>query len=211
MNIMKKLSAAVLVAALALCASLPSSAQVPPGLMRFGTTGTFPPQVNNCLSIWAMNSSGQYATDSGTPCTPVVLLTNYTNATTGYTSVMALPTVQGPLVLRGECTLVWESSSSSGTPTFAVQASAAPTDLWVTAVATGGAYAVPVYTTITSTTQTAITGALTTATGATPYRLSINFALQNPAGANTITVYAESNNASYTTTVLAGSSCQWVP
>ncbi len=145
------------------------------------------------------------------PCTPVVLTTNYTNATTGYTAVAALPTIQGPLTLSGECSLVWESSSTSGTPTFAVQASAAPTDLWVTAVASGGAYTIPTYTTITSTTQTAITGALTTTAATTPYRLTLNFSVVNPAGANTITVYAESNNASYTTTVLAGSSCQWVP
>ncbi len=209
---MKKLLAPFLVAAaLAVCAIVATEAQVPLGLMRFGTTGVFPPQAGNCLSIFAMNSSGQSATDSGTPCTPVVLTTNYTNATTGYTAVAALPTIQGPLTLRGECSLVWESSSTSGTPTFAVQASAAPTDLWVTAVASGGAYTIPTYTTITSTTQTAVTGALTTTAATTPYRLTLNFAVVNPAGANTITVYAESNNASYTTTVLAGSSCQWVP
>lgn len=209
---MKKLLAPFLVAAaLAVCAIVATEAQVPLGLMRFGTTGVFPPQAGNCLSIFAMNSSGQSATDSGTPCTPVVLTTNYTNATTGYTAVAALPTIQGPLTLRGECSLVWESSSTSGTPTFAVQASAAPTDLWVTAVASGGAYTIPTYTTITSTTQTAVTGALTTTAATTPYRLTLNFSVVNPAGANTITVYAESNNASYTTTVLAGSSCQWVP
>ncbi len=209
---MKKLLAPFLVAAaLAVCAIVATEAQVPLGLMRFGTTGVFPPQAGNCLSIFAMNSSGQSATDSGTPCTPVVLTTNYTNATTGYTAVAALPTIQGPLTLRGECSLVWESSSTSGTPTFAVQASAAPTDLWVTAVASGGAYTIPTYTTITSTTQTAVTGALTTTAATTPYRLTLNFAVVTPAGANTITVYAESNNASYTTTVLAGSSCQWVP
>ncbi len=210
---MKKLLAPILVAvALAVCATIASvDAQVPLGLWRFGTTGVFPPQVGNCVSILAMNSSGQSATDSGTPCTPVVLTTNYTNATTGYTAVAALPTIQGPLTLRGECSLVWESSSTSGTPTFAVQASAAPTDLWVTAVASGGAYTIPTYTTITSATQTAVTGALTTTAATTPYRLTLNFSVVNPAGANTITVYAESNNASYTTTVLAGSSCQWVP
>ncbi len=210
---MKKLLAPILIAvAVATVAFFASvEAQVPLGLMRFGTTGVFPPQAGNCLSIFAMNSSGQSATDSGTPCTPVVLTTNYTNATTGYTAVAALPTIQGPLTLSGECSFTWESSSTSGTPTFAVQASAAPTDLWVTAVASGGVYTIPTYTTITSTTQTAITGALTTTAATTPYRLTLNFSVVNPAGANTITVYAESNNASYTTTVLAGSSCQWVP
>jgi hypothetical protein len=205
---MKKLLA-LLVATLVLGAL--ASAQVPLGLMRFGTTGTFTPQAGNCLSILAMNSSGQSATDSGTPCTPVVLTTAYTNATTAYTSIMAMPTVQGSTTLRGECSLVWESSSTSGTPTFAVQLSAAPTDLWVTSNSIAGTYVAPTYYTITGTTQTAVTGALTTTTANAPYKLSLSFALQNSTSANTLTVYAESNNASYTITVEPGSYCSWVP
>ena len=196
---------------LALCAVAPSQAQVPSGLMRFGTTGVFSPQAGNCLSIFAMNSSGQSATDSGTPCMPTVLTTAYTNATTGYTAIMALPTVQGGLTLRGECTLIWQGSSTSATPTFAVQASSAPTDLYVLSTNTGSAYTAPAYTTITSTTQTAVTGALTTGAAATPYKLSLTFSLINGTSPNTITVYAESNNASYTITVQPGSNCSWVP
>ena len=209
---MKRYASLVLTALVALaCLGTPASAQVPAGLLRFGTTGTYAPQAGNCLSILAMNSSGQVATDSGSPCSPVILTTAYTNATTGYTAIMALPAVQGSTTVRGECTLVWEDSSTSGTPTFAVQLSAAPTDLWVTAVPSAGAYVAPTFTTITTTTQTAVTGALTTTAATTPYRLSLNFALQNATAATTLTVYAESNNASYTVTVLAGSSCQWVP
>jgi hypothetical protein len=100
------------VATLALCAAIPSSAQspVPLGLMRFGTTGVFSPQAGNCLSIFAMNSSGQSATDSGTPCAPSFLLTAYTNATTSYTAIMALPVVQGSLTVQGECKIIWEGS-----------------------------------------------------------------------------------------------------
>ncbi len=53
---MKKLLAPFLVAAaLAVCAIVATEAQVPLGLMRFGTTGVFPPQAGNCLSIFAMN------------------------------------------------------------------------------------------------------------------------------------------------------------
>lgn len=208
---MKKLFPALIAAALALCASLPASSQVPPGLMRFGTTGVFPPQVGNCLSIMAMNSSGQVATDSGVPCAPTFLTTTYTNATTAYTAVMALPVIQGALTLKGSCDLVWESSNTSGTPTFAVQLSSAPTDLWVTASVSSGASPIPTYTTITTTTQTAVTGALVTTAATTPYKLTLSFVIVNPTAANTLTVYAESNNASYTTSVLAGSSCNWTP
>lgn len=198
-------------ASVALLCSMAASSQVPSGLWRFGTTGTFPPQVGNCVSILAMNSSGQTGTDSGTPCTPTFLTTTYTNATTAYTAVMALPVVQGPLTLKGSCDVVWESSSTSGTPTFGVGASAAPTDLWTTATVSSGASPIPTFTTITSTTTTDVTGALTTTAATTPYKLTLTFVLVNPAGANTVTLYAKSNNASYTTSVLNGSSCQWTP
>lgn len=210
---MKKLLSSLVAigAVLVLLAGDPTSAQVPGGLWRFGTTGVFAPQVGDCTSILALNSSGQTGTDSGVPCAASVLLTNYTNATTAYTAVMALPVVQGNVTLTGECSFVWESSNTSGTVTFAAQLSGAPTNLWVTANASGGAYAAPTYTAITTTTQTAITGALATTAATTPYTANFKFSLVNGTGANTLTIYAESNNASFTATVLAGSSCKWVP
>ncbi len=210
---MKKLIAPILVAAaLAVCAIIASvEAQVPLGLMRFGTTGVFAPQAGNCLSIFAMNSSGQSATDSGVPCSAASLATAYTNATTAYTSIFALPTVQGALTVTGECSLIWEGSSTSLTPTFAIGNSAAPTDLWVIATTAGGAYSAPSYTTISNTTTTAVTGALTTTAATTPYKTTFNFTLATGTAADTLTVYAESNNASYTVTVEPGSFCAYLP
>jgi hypothetical protein len=203
----------LLVAALALFAAVPSGAQspVPLGLMRFGTTGVFNPQAGNCLSIFAMNSSGQSATDSGVPCSPAVVTTAYTNATTAYTAVTALPAVQGALTVIGECNLIWEGSSTSLTPTFAMGNSAAPTDLWAIATTADGVDTAPVYTTITSTTTTAVTGALTTTATATPYKTTLYFTLANAASADTVSVYAKSNNASYTVTVEPGSFCTYLP
>lgn len=201
----------LLVVALALCAALPSGAQVPLGLMRFGTTGAFTPQAGNCLQILAMNSSGQSATDSGVPCAPAALTTAYTNATTSYTAIMALPAVQGSLTVVGECSIVWEGSSTSLTPTFAMGNSAAPTGLWVIATSAGGAYTVPAYTTISSTTTTAVTPALTTTAATTPYKTTFAFTLQTATTADTLTVYAESNNTSYTVTVEPGSYCVYLP
>jgi hypothetical protein len=206
---MKKLYAPLLALVLALCAALPASSQVPPGLMRFGTTGVFPPQVGDCLSIMAMNSSGQVATDAGIPCLQSSLATAYTNATTAYTAIMALPTLQAPLTVSGECTLIWQSSSTSGTPTFALGNSTAPTDLWVIAAPSDGVYVVPTYTTITATTTTAVTGALVTTTANTAYLVRLAFTLVNPTAADTLTVYAESNNASYTISVEPGSYCMY--
>lgn len=208
---MKKILGPLLIACGLLLAGLPLTAQVPGGLLRFGTTGVFAPQVGNCVTVMAMNSSGQTVTDSSVPCGASVLLTNYTNATTAYTAVLALPPVQGNVTLTGECNLAWESSSTSGTVTFAAQLSAAPTNLWATAGGGGGVYGVPVYTAITTTTQTAITGALAASAATTPYTATFRFALVNGTSPNTLTIYAESNSASFTATVLAGSSCKWVP
>ena len=210
---MKKLLSSLLALGLALLASMPSVAQVPPGLLRFGTTGVFAPQVGDCVSIMAMNSSGQVVTDSGYPCAPAYITTNYTNATTSYTAILALPAVAASTTLRGECTLTYEDSSTSGTATFAVGLSAAPTDLWVTDAPTTGTFVAPTAYTITTTTTTAVSGALTTTTANAPYQIYLSFLLVNPSTApgNVLTVYAESNNASYTVTVLAGSSCSWLP
>lgn len=204
----------MLVAALAAfaCLALPASAQVPGGLWRFGTTGAYAPQAGDCVSILAMNSSGQTGTDSSVPCSPVYLSAAYTNATTAYTAVLTMPTTQASTAVHGECDLTWESSSTSGTVTFGVGLSATPTDLWVSAVPADGAYVAPSYTTITSVTTTAVTGALVTTADTTPYKVHLYFLLANSStAANTLTVYAESNNASYTASILAGSSCYWVP
>lgn len=206
---MKKLLS-LLVAAFTLCALIPADAQVPPGLMRFGTTGAFAPQVGNCLSILAMNSSGQTATDSQVPCTPSIITTAYTNATTGFTAILALQPVQGATTLRGECTLTYADSSASGTATFGVGLSAAPTNLWVTSNPTTGVFVAPTFTTITTTTTTAVTGALVTTTANANYQVYLSFSIVNAAAVNTLTVYALTN-ATGVLTVQPGSSCSWIP
>jgi len=137
--------------------------------------------------------------------------TAYTNATTSYTSVLALPSAAASTTLRGQCDVIWEDSSTSGTPTFAMQLSATPTDLWVIANYQNGAYVVPTYTTIANTTQTAITGALVTTTATTNYLVHISFTLQNSTTANTLTLYAKSDATSHTVTVQPGTSCGWLP
>lgn len=188
-----------------------SDAQVPPGLLRFGTTGVFTPQVGNCLSILAVNSSGQVATDSQTPCSPALISTAYTNATTAYTPIMAMPAVAAGTTVRGECTLTYSMNNTAGTATFALGASAAPTDLWVTANPTTGAFVAPTFTTITSTTTTAVTGALVTTAANANYQVYLSFTMVAGTSPVTVTAYAQSNNASYTVTVQPGSSCAWVP
>jgi hypothetical protein len=203
----------LLVAGALMMLACAADAQVPGGLWRFGTSGAYAPQVGDCVSILAMNSSGQTGTDSGVPCAPAVLTTAYTNAgATTYTAVLALPPTAANTTTVGECDFTWEDSSTSGTATFAAGLSATPTDLWVTASSSAGAYTAPAYTTITNTTTTAVTTALATAAATTPYKTHLSFVLQNTTtAANTLTIYAQSNSASYTLTVEPGSFCTWLP
>jgi hypothetical protein len=205
---MKKLLSLFAAAAL-LCAMIPADAQVPPGLMRFGTTGAFAPQVGNCLSIMAMNSSGQVATDSQVPCSPSIITVAYTNATTSFTPILSLAPVQGSTALRGECTLTYQDSSTSGTATFAIGLSAAPTNLWVTSTPTTGTFVAPTFTTITSTTITAVTSALVTTTANAPYQAYLSFSLVNGTAPTTLTVYAQTNGTG-TVSVLPGSACSYI-
>lgn len=153
---------------------------------------------------------GMVSGDSGVPCSPSIITTTYTNATTGFTAIMSLPAVQGSTTLSGKCTLTYQDSSTSGTATFAIGASAAPTNLWVTSTPTTGVFVAPTFTTITSTTTTAVTGALVTTTANAPYQIDLSFSLQNATAANTVTVYAETNGTGVLT-VQPGSSCAWVP
>lgn len=209
---MKTFRVLMLAGALAALACV-ADAQVPGGLWRFGTSGAYQPQAGNCVEILAMNSSGQTGTDSGTPCTPAYLTAAYNNAlATTYTAVLTLPATAASTTNVGECFLTWQDSNTSGTATFAAGLSATPTDLWVTASSSTGSYAAPAYTTITSTTTTAVTTALATGTANTPYRTHLTFTLANSAAAaNTLTIYAQSNSASFTLTVEPGSFCAWVP
>ena len=173
-------------------------------------------QANNTV---VCNTSG--ASASPTACTtttyaaPVpgttALTTAYSNATTSYTAILALPSVAASSTLHGECDLIWESSSTSGTPSFGLGLSATPTDLWVLATYTDGTFLAPTFTTITTTATTTVAATLATSAASTAYLVHLTWVLQNGSSANVVTVYGLSNNASYTLTVEPGSSCRWAP
>jgi hypothetical protein len=183
-------------------------AQLPPHALHSISN---PNAAGDCYAINSfVPSVGVVAGDSGTPCAPAFRTSAYTNATTSFTPILALPPVQGATTLRGECTLTYSDSSTSGTATFGIGLSAAPTDLWVTSTPTTGVFVVPTYTTITTTTTTAVTGALVTTAANANYQVYLSFSMVNATAANTLTVYA-STNGTGVLTVQSGSSCSWIP
>jgi hypothetical protein len=186
-----------------------SEAQLPAHLLHATRNQN---SAGDCLAIASLTPSvGVVAGDSLVPCAPSIITTAYTNSTTSYTPILSLPPAQASATLRGECTLTYAVSNTAGTATFAIGASAAPTDLWVTSTPSLGAFSAPTFTTITSTATTAVTGALTTATANAPYQVQLTFTLVNAANPTTLTVYAESSNSAYAVSVEPGSSCAWLP
>lgn len=133
-----------------------------------------------------------------------------TNATTTYKSTgLSLPLPANTTGV-GRCVLVWSSSSTSGTPTFAAQYSAAPTSSSFQSVTLSTAYS-GTNTTLASTTQTAITAALTPTAATTNYRTEADFEVINGTTATVLTFYFVSNSTSFTITFnTANSFCAWL-
>jgi hypothetical protein len=144
-----------------------------------------------------------------TPGANTVALTSpYTNATTSYTSIIALPSVAGSATVRGSCDLIYQGSSSSQTLAFAAELSQTPTNLEIISQANTSTQ---LFTNITNTTQTAIGTTYSIATANTNYLLHLTFVLQNSTNANVLTLYGKSSSTSYTMTIETGSSCGLLP
>ena len=142
------------------------------------------------------------------------------NGTTTSTSFAALTTtslvmqaVPASTTRQGECDIIWETSATADTPTFALNTSATLTGLWIAGSQTYGSTStvtnfLPVAV-VTTATSTAFTAALTAAGATTFYQTHVAFTVSTNTNAQTITLYAKINAG--TLTVQAGSSCAWLP
>jgi hypothetical protein len=93
-------------------------------------------------------------------------------------------------VLHSNCKIIWNLASGGTTVQFGVVASAAPTDLFILEQDSPGAYLAPTYTTITSTTATATSPAITPTSLGTTYASDFWITL-NPGTTNAISVQLE--------------------
>ena len=142
------------------------------------------------------------------------LLTDYTNSTVSYTSVLSFPAVPAGVTVLGRCVLNWEVASASYGITLALQASSTPTALYATNVlyngfGSGGSQGPRIV--ITSTTQTQIATVSTAIAASTAYPAYLDIMLVSGSSANTITLSAKSQSAGVTNTITAGSFCSWLP
>ncbi len=143
-----------------------------------------------------------------------VSLTSATSiAATSFTSTgLALPAIPVNTTKRGMCVLIWEQNTAVGTVQFGMGMNNAPTDLWVVNQDSPGTYKAPAYTTIASTTTTAVSAADAPSATATGYRDEIEFTLvTGSSNAVTVTVYGLSSSTSDALVIEPGSYCTWLP
>ena len=141
------------------------------------------------------------------------LLSNYTNSTTSYTSVLSFPAVPAGVTVIGRCVLNWKTASTSYGITLGMAASTTPTTLYVTSNLFNGSsgFSQGPQTVITNTTTTQVDTTGSAASATVTYPAYLDILLVNGSSANTITVYAESQNAGNVNTITAGSFCSWLP
>ncbi len=134
-------------------------------------------------------------------------------AATSFTSTgLALAAIPVSTTKRGMCVLIWEQNTAVGTVQFGIGMNNAPTDLWVINQDSPGTYKAPTYTTIASTTTTAVSAADAPSATATGYRDEIEFTLTTgSSNAVTVTVYGLTSSTSDALVIEPGSYCTWLP
>ena len=192
---------------------------------------TGPTTVGASGNVTEFTGTGGQIADSGTAFSQVTLLgtaqtmnaahlhtgnaaeltnASSTTSTTLTTSGIVLPSIPANTTVHGSCAIIWEGSSTSYSTTIGMGANNAPTDLWVIgtmhAGANGGTLA-DKYTTITSTTATAVTTAGTPGAASTGYRADIDFTLATGSNPVTLTLYYASSSGSGTSYIEPGSAC----
>lgn len=160
--------------------------------------------------VYATGGAAYIATISQIQTTSAVMLSSqYSNTTTNYTAVMALPSIPVSTIVFGHAVLIYEVSSASGNITIATGCSAAPSSLYVmgtTHVGSSGSTSADLYTGIVSATTTAITPALTPAVSNAAYKCEFDFVLSTTSSNPVVlTFYAKSSSTSYTVSIMPGS------
>jgi hypothetical protein len=145
-----------------------------------------------------------------------VLTSNKTTTSASLASLtLALPAVPVNTNRYGTCNLVWEASATDNV-VFGLNTSAAPTSfqlLWSTKyLATGtNASGFPIPAAVTTAVTTTVTASIAPTNSNTLYPVQLAFSLQTGAtNPVTITVYGDITSGA-TLTLLAGSSCGWLP
>lgn len=136
-------------------------------------------------------------------------ITATTLTTTGLV-LPALPALGISFTRRGWCHINWHQNTAANTVTFGLGASAAPTGIRIRSVIGNSTYLVPSTVSITSTTVTATTTAITPGAFGNTYGLDMYWNITSPGtSAITLTIYGDTQNAADALVVENDSACGW--
>ncbi len=169
------------------------------------------------FAVFAQGQSGTQASAGLTPFNTVILSGNGTTTSTSYaaltTNPLNMPIVPANSNRHGSCDIVWQVASTSTTPTFAFNLSAAATGLYLQGSFTQTTTSVdnitlPIAAITAAATPTAFTTSLPAANANTNYHTHVDFDLVNGSNAQTVSIYAKVNSGTLT---VEGSftSCAW--
>ena len=129
------------------------------------------------------------------------------------TNTLVLPIIPPSTTRKGYCDIIWQTSATADTPTFAFNTNNTLTGLWILGSHYYGTTSAVTNmlppAVVTTATQTAFTAALTAAAATTSYQVHVEFSVQTNASPQQISVYAKINGG--TLTVEPGTSCSWLP
>ena len=138
----------------------------------------------------------------------------YSNGTTSYTSAITTPPIPPGFTVPVHCSLIWETSNTSGTLKLGLNVSNATSSAAVMSTmhyGSGGATLVDLYTLVGAgssyATPTDISGTTTATTANTAYRADVDLMLSSVSTPTTATISGLVSSASYTIYLMPGSRC----
>jgi hypothetical protein len=144
-----------------------------------------------------------------------ILTPAYSNATTGFTAIVALPSLPASITQHGSCDIPWDQATNVSTVSFGFGLSQSPASgglgVWgIVGDSSSGVVVLPT-TTITNTVTTAVASTITPGVAGTVYSAHFDFTLFNSATANVVTLYGLTANTADALQVPAGAACYWHP
>jgi len=180
-------------------------------LVKSGGAGTAPAASSITDNGTDVTTSEPVLAGNGVALTSATTITATSMTTTG----LVLPTVPVSKTVRGRCDIIWQQATAVSTVTFGVGMNNAPTDLYVSPIiwtSTSGANVSPSPTTITGTTTTAVTSAITPGAFGTNYHGEFIFTLiTGSSNAVAVTLYGDTQTTGDALVIEPGSSCGWLP
>ena len=139
---------------------------------------------------------------------------NYANGTTSYTAAITTSPVPPGFTVPGHCTVIWQTSNTSGTIKLGLNvnnATASATVFNTAYYGSGGATVAQLYTLVGAgssyATPTDISAATTATSANTSYRDDIYFLLYSVSSPTSVSINALSSSSSYTISLMPGSYC----